>query len=215
MKNPFKKDRNDGPKYELKHVVIHQDGRADQGPDVEIGNLSDAPEDVRAYFEEIGRQMKENGDSTLRLDGDNLPENVLEFLERNAEKHVQGTKGMDPYAFAKLEKFIRGGRWSEAPVSEIPPTIHENSMRRALQMDEKNALKLAEKRGKTLTDEDKDQLQAITRIYPHIFAMVAACDREWRALTTGQAVQLFRGVTTAMYAVILDITGGSDDEKNA
>ena len=138
------------------------------------------PEDVRAYFEEAGKQIyEENGDGgeMVTLDSDNVPDYVAAYMNKQAERVI---KDID------VTK-IRMKDLPYAAVDHVMMDIIDGLAQHILEKD----------------PAYKAPVDYAVGLLKTVFKALLHTDEDWRRLTMAEVNDLFGGVCVALIGVMV------------
>lgn len=202
MKNPFSKKpmKEEGGNPRLGGVSFaFSEGGARHAVSVE-----DMPEDVRAYFEELGGQMREEaGDGRLVMTSDNVPDYVRAYMEEQSTGYLRNLSMED----------IGQSRLTDMP-KEVAEQAFEN-------MVDESFRRYASK-----APDCGGELKLAVAPLKSIAMILVHKDEDWQALKVSDAGGLFGGVCMAMMEAVImaarlkkvGFAGGKearDDEENS
>ncbi len=138
----------------------------------------DMPEDVRAYFEELGRQThEEGGGGVVTLGSDNVPDYVAAYMHKQAERVI---KDID------VTK-IRMKDLPHAAVDHVMMDIIDGLAQHILEKD----------------PAYKAPVDYAVGILKAVFKALLHTDEDWRRLTMAEVNDLFGGVCVALIGVMV------------
>lgn len=202
MKNPFSKkpmkEEGGNPRLGGVSFAFNENGAK------HAVSVEDMPEDVRAYFEELGGQMCEaGGNAPLTLTSDNVPDYVRAYMEEQSTGYLRSLSGDD----------IKKSRLADMP-REIAVHAFGN-------MVDESYNKYLQK-----APECRDELKLSVAPLKTIAQILVHTDEDWQDLSVSDAGALFGGVCMAMMEAVImaarlkkvGFAGGKearDDEENS
>lgn len=202
MKNPFRRRKpEESPKEESSEraklggicFVLGEDGEK------HAVSPEDMPANVRAYFEELGNQMRdEGGDGILKMESDNLPDYVSEYMAEQVLGALADDMENEP---------------EKVKLRDMPRSISESAM-------EETIKKLVRRYSEEVPD-CRENISPCAGILNMIFAILLRHDEDWQQLTVSEAGRLYAGVCMAMMEATIAAVrisrehGGGDDEEDA
>lgn len=194
MKEFFKRKKDEGadgePKLGGVFFGFTKDGKK------HMVSVEDMPEDVRAYFEELGRQThEEGGGGMIMLDSANVPDYVAAYFEKQVADALKDTD-------------VTQLRMKDLPRGVVEAVMME-------QIDE------LERRILEKNPEHKAHTDNAAGILKMVFKALLHKDEDWRRLTMEEVNNLYGGVCIAMMEITvaaanLNKVGWEDrkDEEN-
>lgn len=154
----------------------------------DVSSFDDIPDDVRAYLEELHKQIEETGEAgRTSLPADKVPEAVNRYFERKIKERL-----------TRAERDV-----SAITVAEFPTNILEKVM-------DEEIRELAVKHGyDTAAESIRKEMRRMKAYLRIAFRMIIQKDDDWRGLDVSQAGKLFQGVVIAL----MFCAGHSGDEE--
>ena len=195
MKNPFRRRKQeespeDGSgRAKLGGIcfVLGEDGEK------HTVSTKDMPEDIRAYFEELGNQMRDEG-GVIEMEHDNLPDYVSDYMAEQVLRAI----GENPEALR---------------IGDLPDELVMNAM--------EGTIDNTARRYKEHFPDCAENIDTCKGTLKAIFQTILKFDEDWQGLTVEEAGKLYSGIVMALITTTIEATrmdtedgrGGEDDEE--
>lgn len=174
MKNPFarKPKKEEGGNTRLGGVSF---AFSEAGKKHAV-SIEDMPEDVRAYFEELGGQTREeSGEGPIMMNSDNMPDYVADYLHEKVSRYLDD---------------LNEDELGNARLSDLPRNVVQDSF---FEMIDSAFERYAKK-----YPECRDDLKPAVGPLKLIADILLHTDEDWQGLKVMDAGRLYGGVAMAM-----------------